>query len=286
MRFLLAVADTGSLTGAAAQLGIAQPALTQALNRLDEELGVKLVERSRRGAKLTPAGLAILDDVRASLALAESATQRARAFASGKAGRIRISFVTHAVYHVLPTALRLLRTDFPGVEVVLSEMSNVDQLHAVVDGSVDLALLHTPIAVDGRIREKVIQRERLVAALPIGHPLGPDGRAGLADLAQLGMVWFPEAQLATVRAGIVHAMRRAGHEFRVVQVANRTLTVLSCVAAGIGASLLPHSATVLQHRGVQFVELRDGEGLPHFELGVIWQASGRPTIASQLAARL
>jgi len=113
-----------------------------------------------------------------------------------------------------------------------------------------------------------------------------DGRAWLADVARLGLVWFPQAQLPALRAGIASAFSRAGLELRVVQEANRSLTVLSCVAAGIGASLLPQSAAVLQHRGVQFVPLADGERLPHFELSVLWQASGRPTIASQLADRL
>ncbi len=286
MRYLIAVADTGSLTKAAELLGVAQPALSQSLARLEADLGVRLFDRSRRGAVLTVAGRAIIDDVRASFALAESATLRARAIAGGKAGRLHIAFVTHAVYEVLPEALRLLRSEFPGVEVVLSEMGNADQLAALDQGTIDLALLHPPVPLGGRVREKIVRHERLVAAIPTGHPVGDDGCIGLADVAQLGLVWFPERQLPAVRAGIVGAIRRAGHEVRVVQEANRTLTVLSCVAAGIGASLLPQSATVLQHGGVRFTGIRDGEGLPHFELSVLWRATSRPTLASQLAARL
>ncbi|XAH24402.1 LysR family transcriptional regulator [Xylophilus sp. GW821-FHT01B05] len=286
MRYLVAVADSGSLTQAAERLGVAQPALTQSLNRLEAELGVRLFERSRRGAALTDAGRAVIDDVRASLALAESATLRAQAIAGGKAGRLHIGFVTHAVYDVLPEALRLLRSEFPGVEVVLSEMSNADQLEALAKGTLDLAMLHTPVPLAGRAREKLVRRERLMAVLPAGYPLGPDGRAGLADLAALGLIWFPERQLPALRAGIVGAIRRAGHTPRIVQEANRSLTVLSCVAAGLGASLLPQSAAVLQRQGVQFAELRDGEGLPHFELSVLWLAGSRPTLAGQLAARL
>ncbi|WP_429598303.1 LysR family transcriptional regulator [Variovorax sp. PvP013] len=286
MRYLLAVADAGSLTHATEALGVAQPALSQALKRLETDLGVRLFDRSRRGAVLTEAGLAIIDDVRASLALATSATERARAIAGGRAGRLHIGFVTHAAYDVLPSALRLLRTEFPGVEVVLSEMSNADQLHALEQGAIDLAMLHTPITLAGPVRVKLVRRERFVAVLPIGHPLGPDGRVGLADVAALGLVWFPEQQLPTVRAGIFGAMQRAGLRAHVVQEANRSLTVLSCVAAGLGASLLPQSAAVLAHRGVQFVELRDGDGLPHFELGVLWVATSRLTLAERLAEHL
>lgn len=286
MRALVAIADAGNLTLAAERLGVAQPALSQSIRKLEDELGVRLFERSRRGSVLTEAGRAIIDDVRASVALSDSATLRARAIAGGKAGRIHIGFVTHAVYDVLPAALRLLRAEFPGVEVELTEMGNADQLQAVADGAIDLALLHTPVALTGRMREKLIRRDRLLAVLPIGHPLGADGRVGLADVAQLGLVWFPERQLPALRAGIIGAMSRAGVTARVVQEANRSLTVLSCVAAGLGASLLPYSATVLQHQGVRYAELRDGQGLPHFELAAVWLAAGKPTLASQLVARL
>ncbi len=283
MRYLLAVADLGSMTAAAASLGVAQPALSQALRRLEADLGVRLFERSRRGAVLSSAGRAVIDDVRASLALADSAEQHARAIAGGKTGRLHIGFVTHAVYEALPAALKLLHSEFSGTQVVLSEMSNADLMQALGEGRIDLAMLHTPVALQGRVRQKLVRRDPLVAVLPAGHRTGADGRVALADVARLGLVWFPEAQLPALRAGIAGAFSRAGLELRVVQEANRSLTVLSCVAAGIGASLLPQSAAVLQHRGVQFVPLADGERLPHFELSVLWQASGRPTIASQIA---
>lgn len=286
IRYLLAVADLGSMTAAASHLGVAQPALSQALRRLEDALGVSLFERSRRGAVLSSAGRAVIDDLRASLALAESAEKRVRAIAGGKMGRLHIGFVTHAVYDVLPAALRLLHSEFRGTQVELSEMSNADLVQALGQGRIDMAMLHTPVALQGRVRQKLVRREPLVAVLPAAHALGADGRAALADVARLGLVWFPASQLPALRAGIAGAFARAGLEMQVVQEANRSLTVLSCVAAGIGASLLPESAAVLQHRGVQFVPLRDGTHLPYFELSLLWQASGRPTIASQLAARL
>lgn len=286
MRYLLAIADLGSMTAAATQLGIAQPALSQAVRRLEDELGLRLFERSRRGTVLSNAGRAVIDDVRASLTMAASAARHAKAIAQGKIGRVHVGFVTHAVYDVLPAALKLLHSEFAGTQVVLSEMSNADLVVALGQGQIDMAILHTPVAVQGAVRQKLLRRDRLIAVLPSDYRLGPDGRASLADIAQLGLVWFPESQLPSPRAAITGAFSRAGLEVRVVQEANRSLTVLSCVAAGIGGSLLPESATVLRHSGVQFAALRDGERLPRFELSLLWQASGKPTIASQLAELL
>jgi DNA-binding transcriptional LysR family regulator len=283
MRCVVAVAESGSLTGAAERLGLAQPALTQTLNRLERETGVKLFTRTRRGAVLTEAGLAIIDDLRASLAHGDAASERARAMAAGRAGRLTIGFVTHAIYEVLPHALRRLRAEHPGLDVVLREMSNAEQVNALEGGHIDIALLHPPVSVNAKVNELRLGEEPMVAALPAVHELAVDGCVSLAEIARHGLVWFPEQQLPTMRTELLGAIRRAGHDVRVVQEANRTLTVLACVAAGLGWSLLPRSARALHHQGVRYAEVRDGGGLPHFELAAMWLARSRPTFADAFA---
>jgi DNA-binding transcriptional LysR family regulator len=286
MRCVVAIAEAGSLTKAAERLGLAQPALTQTLNRLEKELGTPLFTRSRRGATLTDAGLAVIDDLRASLAYGATAAERARAIGAGRAGRLTIGFVTHAVYQVLPNALRQLRVEHPQLDVVLREMSNAEQVAALEGGRIDIALLHPPVSVTARVHELRLGEEPMIAALPAAWPLDDDGCVSLADIARHGLVWFPEQQIPALRAQLLGALRRAGHETRVVQDANRTLTVLACVAAGLGWSLLPRSVRALQHEGVRYAEVRDGAGLPAFELSALWLARSRPTFADTFAAML
>lgn len=286
MRCVVAIAEAGSLTKAAERLGLAQPALTQTLNRLEKELGTPLFTRSRRGATLTDAGLAVIDDLRSSLAYGDTATERARAMGAGRAGRLTIGFVTHAVYEVLPNALRRLRAEHPQLDVVLREMSNAEQVAALEGGRIDIALLHPPVSVTARVHELRLGEEPMIAALPAAWPLHEDGCVSLADIARHGLVWFPEQQIPALRAQLLGALRRAGHETRVVQDANRTLTVLACVAAGLGWSLLPRSVRALQHEGVRYAEVRDGAGLPVFELSALWLARSRPTFADTFAAML
>lgn len=286
MRCIVAIAEAGSLTKAAERLGLAQPALTQTLNRLEQELGIRIFTRSRRGATLTDAGLAILDDLRASLAYGDAAAERARAMGAGRAGRLTVGFVTHAVYEVLPNALRRLRAAHPQLDVVLREMSNAEQVAALEGGRIDIALLHPPVTVTARVHELRLGEEPMVAALPAAWPMAEDGCVSLADIARHGLVWFPEEQIPALRAQLLGALRRAGHETRVVQDANRTLTVLACVAAGLGCSLLPRSVRALQHEGVRYAEVRDGAPLPAFELSALWLARSRPTFADAFAAML
>ncbi|WP_250520042.1 MULTISPECIES: LysR family transcriptional regulator [unclassified Caballeronia] len=286
LKYFLAVVDAGSVTRAAEVLDIAQPALSQALSRMERDLGVKLFERTRRGAQLTPAGDAIVEDIRLSVARIDAASHRAREIGAQRGGRLTIGFASAALFSLLPRAIAALREEVPNVELMLKEMSNAEQASALEKGTIDIGLLHTPVAVGGRMREKLIVRERLLAVLPMSFVIGDDGKVGLKELSDAGLVWFPSDQLPVVRAGILSAFRKAGCEANVVQDANRSLTVLACVAAGCGASLLPQSVTALQFAGVRFCDVRDGDNLPPFELSAIWPMRSRPTLADRFAALL
>ncbi|SAK43699.1 LysR family transcriptional regulator [Caballeronia glebae] len=286
LKYFLAVVDAGSVTRAAEVLDIAQPALSQALSRMERDLGVKLFERTRRGAQLTPAGEAIVEDIRLSVARIDAASHRAREIGAQRGGRLTVGFASAALFSLLPRAIAALREEVPNVELTLREMSNAEQASALEKGTIDIGLLHTPVAVGGRMREKLIVRERLLAVLPVSFSSGADGKVGLKELSDAGLVWFPSDQLPVVRAGILSAFRKAGCEANVVQDANRSLTVLACVAAGCGASLLPQSVTALQFAGVRFCDVRDGDNLPPFELSAIWPMRSRPTLADRFAALL
>ena len=286
MRCVLAIAEAGSLTRAAENLGLAQPALTQTLNRLESEIGIKLFVRSRRGAALTEAGLSILDDLRASLAYSDAATSRARSLAAGQAGKLTIGFVSHAVYQILPRALHRLRARHPQLDITLREMSNAEQVEALEGGRIDVALLHPPVSVNARVHELKLGAEPMIAALPAGYAIAADGCVSLEEIARHGLVWFPEHQIAALRNEMLSAIRSAGHQIAVVQEANRTLTVLACVAAGLGWSLLPSSVAALRHEGVRYAEVRDGALLPAYQLSAMWRVRSRPAFADIFAELL
>ncbi len=283
LRYFLAVIDHGSVSRAADWLGIAQPALSTALARMEKDPGVRLFERSRRGAQPTPAALAILDDVRTSVERIDAAARRAQEIGRGSAGQLTIGLVSSALFDTLPRALRELRRRAPGVRVILREMSNAEQAEALRTGAIDIGLMHTPVAVGGRMRERPLLRDRLVAAIPDELEPGPDGKVSLAQIADAGLVMYPQSQLPAFHAGILDAMRKAGHEAHVAQEANRTLTVLACVAGGCGVALLPSWIRSMNFRGVRFCEVRDGAALPTFDLSVIWPARSVPTLADLFA---
>ena len=279
LRHFLAVIDHGSVSRAANAFGIAQPALSQSLGRMEKELGVRLFDRSRSGSSPTSAARAILDDVRVSVARIDAASRRARDMAAGSAGQLTVGFVTTALIETLPRALRALRERAPGVRVVLREMSNAEQAEALSSGEIDIGLMHTPVSIEGRMRERLLLRERLVAAVPDDFATETDGTVTLAQIAETGLVLYPQNQLPVFYAGILDAMRKAGLAPVVTQEANRTLTVLSCVAGGCGVALLPSWIQAIDFKGVRFCEVADGASLPSFDLSAIWPARSVPTLA-------
>lgn len=279
LRYFVAVADSGSLTRAAEILGVAQPALSQALARMEGLLGVKLFSRSRRGAELTVAGHAILDDVRLSLARIDAASEHARLIGQGIAGRLTIAFVATASLQLLPEALHAHQLKAPDVKFVLKEMNDMEQVVALETGVVDVGLLYTPIEIHARMRQRVIARYSMVGAVPDDFPMDDDGKVSLADLARAGLVLFGSHEAPMLRAGILTAIRTVGEHAKIVQEAGRTMTVLACVAARCGVALVSSATTRITFPGVKFCEIRDVQLLPTMELSAVWAARSRHTLA-------
>ena len=283
VRHFLAAAETGNLTRAAEALGIAQPALSQSLKRMEDKLGVRLINRSRRGITLNPVGQAILEDLRAGIGLLDEAEARAQQISLGLAGTVTVGFVASAIYEVLPRALKNFKQQLPDVRVVLKEMGNTQQVSALERGEIDIGILYTPVTISTKLRQQVLARYGLIAVVHEGVRIGKDGQVSLQDLAREGWVMLDQEQVPLMRAGIVNAMVKMNEEYKVVQEVSRTLTALACVATGMGVSLLPSGTRQIQMPGVRYCEVREKQLLPQLQLSAVWQASSRPTLIDRFA---
>lgn len=286
IRHFLAIADHGSVTRAADALGIAQPALSQSIRRLEKQLQVRLFDRSRRGSALTTAGQAIIEEMRLSVAKIDAATVLAREISQGLAGTLTIGIISAAFCETLPETIRLYRKRTPNVRLVLREMGSLEQANALEKGEIDIGLLQTPLTVRGRMNQRLIARDRLIGVVHDGFRVGADQKVSLRDLAREGLVFFPQQQLPLFHAGICTAIRALGEEVRLAQEANRTVTILACVAARCGVSLLASSIRKLKYPGVRYFDIRERQSLPEFFLSAIWPARSKPTLADGFAELL
>lgn len=272
LKNFMAVIECGAISKAAQKLGVAQPALSQSISRMEKSLGVTLFERSRRGASPTAAALAIVDDVQSGLFKLGEAQKKAQAAKEGKAGILKIGLVSSALFEILPAALRQIKQAAPGLLLELSEMSNEEQAKAVADGIIDIGLIHPPITVPGRFHQKTLRQDKLIAAVPQEFGENRPGVISLEEISAFGLVLYPKEQLPHLYAGIAEAIRELNCELKVNQLANRTLTVLACVAAGVGIGLLPSWIQSVSFPGVVFREITNGHHLPTFDLIAISRA--------------
>src|SRR5690606_1562658 len=171
-----------------------------------------------------------------------------------------------------PKALRKVRNHAPDLDITLKEMGNDELASALELGMIDIGLMHTPVTVSGHMYEKVLRQDRLIAAVPTTMSRYMPPTINLAQIAEIGLIMYPQDQLPVFYTGITDGIRKAGCSVKINMHANRTLTVMSCVAGGMGIGLLPSWISTLDFPGVTFLEISDSHRLPDFDLVAICAA--------------
>ena len=255
LRYFTVVAEELHFSRAAARLNMAQPPLSQQIRRLEEELGVQLLARSKRHVELTEPGRLFLDSAREILAQVDRAVTEVQRAARGEVGHITIGLVSSASYEdILPRVLRAYRERHPSVAITLQEMSSGEQLAALREGRIQVGFLRPPIQGLG-ITTLTVLREPLVAVLPAEHPLAARRRIALSALANDPFIMIPPSHGLGILDLVMGACLKAGFVPRIAQEAKEIQTVVGFVAAGFGVSLLPETVRRLTHSGVVYVPL-------------------------------
>jgi len=266
LRYFVAVAEELHFGRAAARLHMSQPPLSAQISQLEHEIGVKLLERSTRRVGLTQAGEQFRQRVVEILGSVEAAVEEAREADAGRRGRLRIGFVSSANFTVLPPAIRQFRELRPRVQLELLPLPSSDQIEAVHGGTLDVGLVRLPASATG-LHVEVVMTEEMVAAIPDNHRLATHQEVGAEDLVNESMVLFPY-QLMPGFVGQVLEMfaSTCGKAPRVVQQAIHHETALGLVAAGVGLSILPASASLITAGGVRFLPIRSS---PKTDLAIV-----------------
>jgi DNA-binding transcriptional LysR family regulator len=272
-RQFAAVAQELHFGRAARSLHMTQPPLTQAIAQLERLLGARLFERSKRSVRLTPAGEALLPQVRDLLARARTLPIQARAAADGELGRLRIAFVSTVGFALLPHWLRTFRARHPQVQMELIEATGDVQLEALARGDVDAGfMLHSPGFAPAGLSHLEVAREPLVLALPETHPLASAARLPLAQVLAEPLVIFPRRIVPSLHDAILGMYHAGGREPRIVQEAIQMQTIVNLVSAGLGLAWVPQSVREFQRSGVVYRQLggRQAAQVPECETTLVW----------------
>ncbi|ASN20058.1 LysR substrate-binding domain-containing protein [Arthrobacter sp. YN] len=273
LNYFIAVAEERHFGRAAKRLHMAQPPLSQQIRQLEEQLGVRLLNRTTRRVELTAAGQALLDRGRQIVNAVGTLRADVYQVGQGASGVLRVGFSGSATYGVMPPIVRRAKQVLPGLSLNLhGEMLTPAMEAGLRDGTLDAALLRPPIASQD-IEYRIVTREPLILALPSFSALAMDRPVAVHELQDQEFISYPpESVLYRVTAGLC---REAGFQPRITQVISETSTMLSFVAAGSGVAILPASVRALQLEGVVY---RDIEQAPEVDLAVAWRREDRSSL--------
>jgi DNA-binding transcriptional LysR family regulator len=255
LRYFLTVAETLHFSKAAAQLGMAQPPLSQQIRDLERMLGYPLFDRTTRGVRLTKVGQFFRERALNTVAKMQSDVEIARRLGSGQEGVLTVGFSGSVMLTTLPKAIERYRRLYPRVELRLRELFTSEQMHALLDGTVDLGFLRDGEPREGLSMESILQ-ERFLVALPSRHKLASYASIRPADLRNEPFVLFARRMGPLAFDRTFACCEEEGFRPNVVQEAPQWPTVVRLVAAGSGISLVPACVASFAMPGVVYKKLR------------------------------
>ncbi|GAA1524835.1 LysR family transcriptional regulator [Actinomadura kijaniata] len=255
MRYVVAVADTGSFTRAAERCLVVQSALSHQIAKLERELGARLFDRTSRMVRLTPAGAAFLPAARQAL----DAAERARAEVAAVTGEIRGNLAIGAIPTVaavdLPNVLKEYHRRHPRVRISLRTMASEVLVEQVRDGTLDAALLGLLPGMEPRgVRHRRLAHDNLVAVVHPEHPLAGEPEVELRRLADETFIDFPSGTVGRAQSDAAFAASDVRREVPFEVSAGELMVRM--VRSGLGIAMLPAAFTP-QLDGVRTICVKD-----------------------------
>jgi LysR family transcriptional activator of glutamate synthase operon len=278
LRYLVTLADERHFTRAAALLHIAQPALSQQIRRLEDELGIALVDRTTRHVSLTAAGERLVARARRALAEVEAATAELSELSGIRSGRVVIGAMRSTGPFDLSALLAAFHALHPGVELVVREEPSELMLQHLHADALDVAFLAVNRLDAGPdVQLHPLLSEPLVVLLAPGHPLAGRRRLDMAELRDERFVVFGEG--GSLRRIVVQGAREAGFEPQLAFESTEQARIRAMVSRGLGVALLPESETAHDGPPVAAVPVRN-PALAR-DVTLAWRANRRHSPAAR-----
>ncbi len=284
LRYLVAVAEQRHFGRAAARCFVSQPTLSAQLKKLEESLGVQLIERAPNNVTLTEAGEQIVTRARRIIEASDEVVELAAAKRDPLAGKLRVALLPTIGPYLLPRVMRAIRKSLPRLELRLYEQQTAPLLAGLHAGELDLGILALPVELAG-LESRELFREPFTLAVPEHHPLAAREAVRTTDLRGEKLLLLEEGHClrdqaleVCARAGV-----REGEEFRATSLE----TLRQMVAAGAGVTLLPELASRGAYGNARGVEVRPFvRPAPVRHIGAVWRKTTARRAAIDAVTRL
>ncbi|MCB0864898.1 MAG: LysR family transcriptional regulator [Solirubrobacterales bacterium] len=258
LRYFVAVAEELHFGRAAERVGVAQPALSQQVRRLEAMIGAELFARNTRAVALTPSGAALLPYARRALAEAEQGADAAARAARGEIGHLTVGFIETAAVSLIPAAVRGFRSEHPDVGLSLRELSVDAQIKGLRGRVIDLGVVRAPVDA-GDLEVIALADDRLLAAIPSSHALAEANSISIRELSDEPLVALSRDVVPGLHDQVISLFSEHGRSARITQEATSVQAVMGLVAAGLGIAVLPSSVRSISREGIAFVDLRPSQ---------------------------
>jgi LysR family transcriptional regulator, hydrogen peroxide-inducible genes activator len=285
LRYLVAVADTRHFGRAAERSFVSQPTLSAQLKKLEEYLGVQLIERAPKRVQLTAAGEEIVERARLILGASDEIVELARGHLDPLSGRLRVALLPTIGPYLLPHVATRLRKQLPRLELMLYEYQTDPMLEKLHSGEIDVGILALPVPMDG-LDSYELYKEAFTVAMPSAHKLAQRNTIKVDDLSHETLLLLEDGhclrdQALDICSGTdVHEKQ----DFRATSLE----TLRQMVASGVGITLLPELAARGAYGNARGVAIRPfAKPVPTRTIGAVWRkSSARRTVILALCKQI
>lgn len=267
---------------AAERLAIAQPALSRAVAQLETALETNLLDRTRQGVAITPAGRRLLERIEPILRGVAAIPEEMQALSRGEVGRVRVAFTGLAMATVLPRILGVFHQRYPGIRLELTESPTAAQLAALHAGELGCGFFHPDAPTPG-VRTRLLLRERNGILLPASHPAAARTSLRLRDLADTPFVLFPRTHNSGFYDRILAAFSKVGVTPRIAEEIWPRVNGVGLVRAGLGVTFMTPSEAQHLPPDVTFRPLEGPAPESRLVLGWRQPPTPEPALAAFLA---
>jgi LysR family transcriptional regulator, hydrogen peroxide-inducible genes activator len=271
LKYLVALADTGHFGRAAQRTFVSQPTLSAQLKKLEEYLGVKLVERHPKNVQLTEVGKQIVARARHMLSEGDEIVALARNNADPLSGKLKVALIPTIGPYLLPRVMQKLRKALPQLGLMLYEYQTEDLLKRLKEGEIDLGILALPIERDG-LECRRLYREEFTVALPSDNPLAQKPSIKVSDLKGQTLLLLEDGHCLRDQALEVCSRIdvREAEDFRATSLE----TLRHMVVAGLGVTLMPELAVESPFGSQRGLVIRQfTKPAPARTVGAVWRKS-------------
>jgi DNA-binding transcriptional LysR family regulator len=275
LQYFLAVAHELNFTRASERVNIAQPALSQQIISLEEELGTPLFTREKRKVLLTPAGEILVEHAQRVLNTASAAIAAVRAAERGAQAHLMVGAIYTAIYSFLPNTLRLFKTLAPSSDVGLQEMTIAQQITGLKEGTIEVGLVRGHI-YDSSIITELLYRELLVVAVPRGSEYDQPGAVELGELARWPLIAVARGTARGYADRILDIFEDENFKPNIAKEVYDMHTSTCLVAAGMGVAVVPAIMQIMQPLGIAYRPLK--AETPGVSFSLAWHKDTAPPL--------